>query len=104
MISVTRDVRAGRGRSLDEIEAARAWLEARKDCTGRIGVIGYCMRGGFALLLAADRGFTVSGVNYGTAPKDTYTTTFLKGACPIVGSYGGKDRGLRGAPIASTRH
>ncbi len=24
----------------------------------------------FALLLAADRGFTVSSVNYGTAPKD----------------------------------
>ena len=25
-----------------------------------------------------------------------YTAGFLKGACPIVGSYGGKDRSLRG--------
>jgi carboxymethylenebutenolidase len=33
MISVMRDVRAGRGRSFDEIEAARVWLEAREDCT-----------------------------------------------------------------------
>ncbi len=33
MISVMRDVRAGRGRSFDEIEAARAWLEAREDYT-----------------------------------------------------------------------
>ena len=97
MISVMRDVRAGRGRSFDDIEAARVWLEAREDCTGRIGVIGYCMGGGFALLLAADRGFTVSSVNYGTAPKDAYTASFLRRACPIVGSYGGKDRTLRGA-------
>jgi carboxymethylenebutenolidase len=97
MISVIRDVRAGRGRSFDDIEAARVWLAAREDCTGRIGVIGYCMGGGFALLLAADRGFTVSSVNYGTAPKDAYTASFLRRACPIVGSYGGKDRSLRGA-------
>ena len=49
------------------------------------------------MLLAADRGFTVSSVNYGTAPKDAYTASFLRRACPIVGSYGGKDRSLRGA-------
>ena len=46
MISVMRDVRAGRGSSFDHIEAARVWLEARADCTGTIGVIGYCMEGG----------------------------------------------------------
>ena len=55
------------------------------------------MGGGLALLLAPDRGFAVSSVNYGTAPKAAYTAGFLKGACPIVGSYGGKDRSLRGA-------
>ena len=30
-------------------------------------------------------------------PKDAYTASFLNGACPIVGSYGAKDRTLRGA-------
>jgi carboxymethylenebutenolidase len=97
MVTVMREARARRGRSFDDIDATRAWLAGRQDCTGRVGVIGYCMGGGLALLLAPDRGFKVASVNYGTAPKDAYTPAFLAGACPIVASYGGKDRMLRGA-------
>ena len=47
-------------------------------------------RGGFALALAPDHGFSASSVNYGGCPKDA--ESFLAGACPIVGSYGAKDR------------
>lgn len=60
-------------------------------------MIGYCMGGGLALLLAHGHDFGASSVNYGTAPKDAYTEGFLKDACPIVASYGGRDRSLRGA-------
>jgi carboxymethylenebutenolidase len=97
MISVMRQARDRQGWVFAAIEDARQWLRARPDCTGTIGVIGYCMGGGLALLLAPDRGFDASSVNYGSAPGHAYTAGFLSGACPIVGSYGGRDRTLRGA-------
>jgi carboxymethylenebutenolidase len=97
MVSVFRDVQAMQGRTFDDIESARSWLTAREDCTGNIGVIGYCMGGGLALLLAPGRGFAASSVNYGALPKDAATSGFFKTACPIVASYGAKDRSLRGA-------
>ncbi len=90
-----RDALAGQGPTFDDIEAARSWLAAQPGCSGRLGTIGFCLGGGFALLLAKDRGFAAAAPNYGRLPKDA--EAFLDGACPIVASYGGKDSSLRGA-------
>jgi len=95
MISMMRGARERRGGVYDDIEATRAWLKGRT--TGKTGIIGFCMGGGLALLMAPDGGFDASSVNYGSAGKWFYSPDVLRGACPVVGSFGAKDKGLRGA-------
>lgn len=92
--STFRSLSTGDGPAFADIEATRAWLAGRDDCTGRTGVLGFCLGGGFALL-AATRGFDVSAPCYGPLPKDAERV--LAGACPVVASYGRRDLGLRGA-------
>jgi carboxymethylenebutenolidase len=73
----------------DRIERARTWLaEQATIATQRIGVIGFCMGGGFAVTAAARSPFAAAAVNYGHVPRDP---TLFAGSCPVIGNYGADD-------------
>jgi carboxymethylenebutenolidase len=77
-------------REIGDIHAAREALAARPQVDpGRIAVAGFCQGGGFALVASAQPGFSAAAVNYGTVPSDR---SQLDGVCPVVASYGGRDR------------
>ncbi|WP_299446682.1 dienelactone hydrolase family protein [uncultured Phycicoccus sp.] len=86
-------LRRGGGTAFDDIEAARRRLLEDSRCTGRVGVVGFCLGGSFALVLAGRPGWDAAVVNYGALPS---SPEVLDEACPVVASYGGRDRSLRG--------
>ncbi len=92
---VIREVITKRGRSLDDVLAARDHLKALPETTGRVGIAGFCMGGQFALVMSP-KGFDASAPFYGTPlPRELSET--LDGACPMVASFGRRDPIGRGA-------
>jgi carboxymethylenebutenolidase len=99
VVATFRAFQAGSGRPFELIESCRQRLIADPMCTGKVGVIGFCMGGGFALVLAADS-FHASAINYGVASgmKPADIDQIASKACPIVASYGGRDRMAKVVP------
>lgn len=91
MRSALGSLKARTGKPFELIARCRDELRSDPQVNGKVGVLGFCMGGGFALLLSSD-GFDASSVNYGMIPDDV--SDVLRGSCPMVASYGGRDAQL----------
>ena len=75
---------------LDDLKSAIAVLQKQPNVdANRIGAVGFCMGGAYALQLAiTDKGMKAASVFYGANPKPLEA---VAEACPIIGSYPDKD-------------
>jgi len=91
------DVQRGKGDAVDTVQDVVDWISGRSDCSGRVGVIGFCVGGGLAFLLGLTGTVDAVAPNYGKTPREEV----LARSCPVVASYGRKDRVFaRGATVA----
>src|SRR5437762_1485849 len=60
-----------REKMTQDFEAAARWLKARADCTGKLGVVGFCFGGGIANTLAVRMGADLAAAVpfYGSQPS-----------------------------------
>ena len=89
-----RQIASGRGPSVDVIHAAADVLAERSGVPrARVGVIGFCLGGGFAL--AVGRAFAATSANYGQLPEEET----MAGIGPTIACYGSRDRSTRAAVV-----
>lgn len=86
LASIFGQMTSGRGRGYEGVLASRDLLIGRDDSTGKIGVVGFCMGGSYALVSAPE--FDASAPYYGKLPKDW---SVIQQEHPIVALYGSED-------------
>jgi carboxymethylenebutenolidase len=86
IVRAVRAMTSGVGKPVEQILATRDWLcETAHLERGAVGLLGFCMGGGFAL--SAGRGWGAVSTNYGEVPK----TDVMRGIGPVIGCYGALD-------------
>lgn len=79
----------GKGYSFKQLEACHHWLlDQDEQPATKVGLMGFCMGGRFALLYAARAPVQVVAPFYGGVPAKAEE---LRGICPAVGGWGRKD-------------
>lgn len=94
IVSAFRALASGSGSAVDDLIGAAEALRADDRTTGKVGSAGFCMGGGFCLLLADRDVFDATAPNYGPFPPAVGVPSR---SCPIVASYGARDVLLPGA-------
>jgi carboxymethylenebutenolidase len=86
-------------RALSDLESAFSWLSQRPDVDpGRVGVVGWCMGGGYALALAVDQPkLRAAVVNYGRLVTATDKVAKIRAA--FLGNFAGQDQGISPADV-----
>ncbi len=89
-------------RGIRELQASVSWLQDRPEVNReQVGVIGFCMGGGYAVALACvERDISAASVFYGMNPRPLAA---VARACPIVGSYAENDPIIRRAGVKLDR-
>ena len=77
-----------------DLIAAFNYLAAREDLDPKkIGVIGWCMGGGYALAMAINEPrLAAAAMNYGRLVTDADSITKIQ--APLLGNFGAEDRGI----------
>ncbi len=77
-----------------DLTSAFTYLQSRKEVNrSRIGAVGWCMGGGFALQLAiAEPALKAVAINYGALATDKASLAKIHAA--VLGNFGGKDQGI----------
>lgn len=78
---------ATEGPVVRDIEGILDALEARED-TGKVGVVGFCLGGGFAGLVGTRRAVGATGIFYGEPPT---RARMERQMAPVVAGYGARD-------------
>ena len=83
-----------KNQGLSDLRRSVDWLQQRPEVdASRVGAIGFCMGGGYALALACvESDLRASSAFYCVNPRPL---SALRRACPIVGSYPGNDWSAR---------
>jgi len=87
--------------AIRDLKAAFNYLASRPDVRkDKIGSVGWCMGGGFSLLLAVNESkLAACVVNYGSMPTDKDEIQRIQAS--VLGNFGAEDRGIPPSAVAA---